>query len=184
MAYNPNGLSLVSQRVGAAVGSVWVYASTDPIGVTLAANYFAGAKHYGVQEGEPVTIIDTTNGVSAQAYFSAVGAAHATASINRIQTLTETDPVDPGVQILNLAHNSVVIAATLADTRAHAGKLFIIRNTSASGTAAHTVTITTGTFDGTNKVATLNAPGEQLVVQFDDAGNGVIVQNTGSVGLS
>lgn len=100
-----------------------------------------------------------------------------------IEELTASGAVTAGVRILELNHGTVAIAATIADAEAHKG-LFIIRNTSASGTAAHTVTLTAGTFDGTNNVATLNAPGEALVVLFDETGRGQIVENTGSVALS
>jgi hypothetical protein len=100
-----------------------------------------------------------------------------------IEELTATGAVTAGVRILELNHGTVAIAATIADAEAHKG-LFIIRNTSASGTAAHTVTLTAGTFDGTNDVATLDAPGEALVVLFDETGRGQIVENTGSVVLS
>lgn len=97
--------------------------------------------------------------------------------------LTASGAVTAGVRSLTLAHASVVIAATIADATAHTG-FFAVTNTSASGTAAHTVTITTGTWNGTNKVATLNAPAESLLVFFDASGNGTIVVNTGSVALS
>jgi len=50
--------------------------------------------------------------------------------------------------------------------------------------AAHTLTLTAGTFDGTNNVATLNAPGEALAVFVDGDGNGTILENTGAVALS
>lgn len=99
------------------------------------------------------------------------------------QSLTATAAVTPGVRSVELNHASVVIAATIADARAHQG-LFIVKDTSASGTAAHTLTLTSGTFDGTNTVATLNAPNEALVVWFDSAGNGTIVENIGAVALS
>jgi hypothetical protein len=81
-------------------------------------------------------------------------------------------------------HATVVVAATIADAKAHQGSLFVVKNTSASGTAAHTLTLTVGTFDGTNDVATLNAPNECLAVWFDSAGNGTIIENVGSVALS
>lgn len=100
-----------------------------------------------------------------------------------IQTLTATGAVTAGVRIVELNHSTVVIAATIADAEAHKG-LFIVRNTSASGDAAHTVTLTAGTWDGTNDIATLNAPGEALTVLFDETGRGQIIENTGSVALS
>lgn len=99
------------------------------------------------------------------------------------QELTASGAVDAGVQNLRLNHATVVIAATIADAADHAG-LMTITDTSASGTAAHTVTLTEGTFDGTNNTATFNAPAESLVVFFDEDGNGTIVVNTGAVVLS
>lgn len=101
----------------------------------------------------------------------------------RVQELTATGAVTAGVQSVELNHASTVIAATIADASNHQG-LFIVKDTSASGTAAHTLTLTSGTFDGTNNVATLNAPNEALVVYFDSAGNGTIVENVGAVALS
>jgi len=98
------------------------------------------------------------------------------------QELTASGAVTAGTDIIELNHASVVIAATM-DALAHPG-LVIIRDTSASGTAAHTVTLSNGTFNGTNTIATLNAPGEALIVYFDSAGKGQIVENTGSVALS
>ncbi len=101
----------------------------------------------------------------------------------RVQTLTASGAVTAGKQSLQLNHASVVIASTIADASLHQG-IFHIKDISATGTAAHTVTITTGTFDGTNKVATLNALNECLVVYFDSAGNGTILENVGAVALS
>lgn len=101
----------------------------------------------------------------------------------RVQELTATGAVTAGVQSVELNHATTVVAATIADATDHQG-LFIVKNTSASGTAAHTLTLTSGTFNGTNDIATLNAPNECLVVYFDSAGNGTIVENIGSVGLS
>ncbi len=101
----------------------------------------------------------------------------------RVQELTATGAVTAGVQAVELNHASTIAAATIADSSNHQG-LFVVKNTSASGTAAHTLTLTAGTFDGSNNVATLNAPGECLVVYFDSAGAGVIVENIGTVGLA
>lgn len=100
------------------------------------------------------------------------------------QTLTASGAVTPGVQALQLNHATVVIAATIATTLPFAGTFFVVKDTSASGTAAHTVTITTGTWDGTSKIATLNAPNDAFVVFFDSAGNGTIVANVGAVVFS
>jgi hypothetical protein len=99
-----------------------------------------------------------------------------------IQELTASGAVLGTTQILDLNHATVVIAATMVAPE-HEG-LFIIRDTSASGTAAHTVTLTGGTWNGTATIATLNAPGEQLVVFFDSTGRGTIIENTGAVALS
>lgn len=101
----------------------------------------------------------------------------------RVQELTATAAVTAGVQSLELNHDSTIIAATIASTLNHPG-LFVVKDTSATGTAAHTVTITTGTWNGTNKIITLNALNEAIAVYFDSAGNGTILVNVGSVALS
>lgn len=99
-----------------------------------------------------------------------------------IQELTASGAVAAGTQIVDLNHATVVIAATMKAPE-HEG-LFIVRDTSASGTAAHTLTLTGGTWNGTATIATLNAPGEQLTVFFDSTGRGTIIENTGAVALS
>lgn len=101
----------------------------------------------------------------------------------RTQELTSSGAVTAGVQSVELNHVSTVVAATIADAANHQG-LFIVKDTSASGTAAHTLTLSSGTWDGTNTIATLNAPNEALIVYFDSAGNGTIVENVGAVALS
>lgn len=101
----------------------------------------------------------------------------------RVQELTASGAVTAGKQSVELNHASTVVAATIADASNHQG-LFHVKDTSASGTAAHTLTLTAGTFDGTNNVATFDAPNEALLVYFDSAGNGTIVENVGSVTLS
>lgn len=100
-----------------------------------------------------------------------------------VQELLASGAITAGVKSVELKHDTVIIAATIADVGLHPG-LLVVKDTSATGTTAHTCTITTGTFDGSNKVATLNAPGECLVVFIDSTGDGVIVENIGSVALS
>lgn len=98
------------------------------------------------------------------------------------QQLTATGAVLASTRYLALNHATVVIAATMVATD-HKG-LVIIGDTSASGTAAHTVTLTGGTWNGTATVITLNAPGETIGVFFDDAGVGTVIFNIGAVALS
>jgi len=100
-----------------------------------------------------------------------------------VQTLVATGAVTAGVKVLELSHTGTVIAAAMASAVNHPG-FFAVVNTSASGTAAHTLTLTTGTLNGTNKIATLNAPGEALLIYFDAAGRGTIIANIGSVAIS
>lgn len=84
---------------------------------------------------------------------------------------------------IQLNHATVIIAATLAAPTA--GQLAYIVDISASGTAAHTVTLPAGvTFDGTNNTATLNAPDEALYMIARSATRWQIILNVGSVALS
>lgn len=86
---------------------------------------------------------------------------------------------------LELKHNTTPVVITCASIPA-AGHLFAIVNTSASGTAAHTVTLPAGvTFANgtlaTDNVATLDAPGEMLLCYVVSATKVGIVMNIGSV---
>lgn len=87
------------------------------------------------------------------------------------------------VRFIEVARTDGVCAITGVRGYDWAGQLVIIKNTSASGTQAHTVTLSQGTWDGTNTVVTLNAANECIMCLFDSAGNGTIVENVGSVGL-
>lgn len=99
------------------------------------------------------------------------------------QTLTATGAITIDSGVVLLSHPSTIIAATL-DAPTVGDELYII-NSSASGTAAHTVTLPSGvTFDGTNNTATLNAPNEALHIIAISATRWFILENIGSVGLS
>jgi hypothetical protein len=185
MSYSTsNPPALVAQRVGDAAGAIWMLSTTDTLLLIGVADYISDGDALGMKVGDTVIIMNTTSGKTKIATVTAVTAGGAASiSVSNLQELTASGAVTPGVSIVELNHATVVVAATIADFSEHAG-IFTVKDTSASGTAAHTLTLTAGTFDGTNNVATLNAPGEQLTVFVDDLGNGVILQNTGAVALS
>jgi hypothetical protein len=96
-------------------------------------------------------------------------------------TATGAITIDSGVVLLN--HATVIIAATL-DAPTAGDELFII-DSSASGTAAHTVTTASGvTWDGTNNTATFNAPDELLHVVAISATRWQVIVNGGAVAFS
>ena len=94
--------------------------------------------------------------------------------------LTATGAISASVSYVELNHASVAIAATIAAPSA--GRFLVITQTDA-GTAGHTVTLTAGTYDGSNNVATFNAQNETLVLFAISATRFVVVENIGSVGL-
>lgn len=186
MAYaTTNPPALVSQRVGSAGGAIWIYKDADDKAAVTAADYITNGDDLGLVAGDRVIHIDTTNVRADDLYVSSVtaGGAATLADVSTVQELTVTGAVTPGVTSVELNHATVAVAATAATSLDHQG-LFVIKDTSASGTAAHTFTLTAGTLDGTNTIATLNAPNEALVVWFDSAGDGTIVENVGTVALS
>lgn len=98
-------------------------------------------------------------------------------------TVSGTFVPKKGIAVLELNHATVIAAVTIAAPVV--GSYLIIVNTSASGTAAHTVTLTAGDFDGAGgNIATLNAPEEALIVYGLSATRYVIVENVGTVGLT
>lgn len=100
-----------------------------------------------------------------------------------VQALTASGAITLNSGLVTLSHATVAIAATL-DAPTAGDELYIV-NASASGTAAHTVTLPAGvTWDGTNNTATLNAPGEALHIIAVSATRWFILENIGAVGLS
>lgn len=185
MAYSTAApLALVAQRVGADGGAIWIYSSTDDKVAVTAANYVSDGFDLGLKVGDIVHHIDSTN-VKINTLIASVVTTDGAATLDDAtsQELLATGAVTPGVESIELNHTSTIIASTIATTLDHQG-LFVVKNTSASGTAAHTLTLTVGTFNGTNNVATLDAPNEAVVVWFDSAGDGTVVENVGTVVLS
>jgi len=79
--------------------------------------------------------------------------------------------------------STAVIEATLAAPVA--GQYITIVNTSTAGTAAHTVTVPAGiTWDGTNDVATLDAPGEAIHCVALSTARWFVITNIGTVAFS
>jgi len=114
-----------------------------------------------------------------------LGALTATAGQVRqaVQTLAATGAITITSGLVLLSHTGTVIAATKAAPVA--GDVLYIINTSASGTAAHTVTLPEGvTWNGTNRIATLDAPGEALLAVAVSATRFVVLVNVGTVAFS
>ena len=163
---------------------VHVYNTPDVISVVATTAYFNSLDKI-LQVGDVIRVYADSDGNPSwfEIDITAVATDVVTHSQKLFQELVDSGAVIPGVNSVEFNDISVIIAATIADSKAHQG-LFVVKDTSASGTAAHTLTLTVGTFDGTNSVATLNASNEALVVWFDSAGNGTIVENVGAVALS
>jgi hypothetical protein len=104
---------------------------------------------------------------------------------DRVQEVTsDSTDIDEGKQSVEFNEDGTSsVGATIADASNHQG-IFIVKDVSNDNTQDHTLTLTAGTFDGSNNVATLDAAGEALVVYFDSEGDGVILENIGTVGLS
>lgn len=184
MAYAKGSLKLVSGATYEPEFSrVWVYQTTDSVATVRAANYFSDARAKMMRAGDIVFVVVTSSGVPVASEILTVGAVSASGAtmFSSVQELTASGAVRPGTRVLELNHASVVVAATLTVVP---NTTLIIKDTSATGTAAHTVTLTGGTFNGTATVATLNARDEFLMVAFDSAGRGQVIANVGAVALS
>lgn len=95
--------------------------------------------------------------------------------------LTASGPIAVNVSHVELNSTTPLIAATIAAPAA--GWLLFITQTDA-GTAGHTVTLTAGTWDGTNPIVTFNAQFDTLVVWGLSATRFIIFENIGAVAFS
>jgi len=97
------------------------------------------------------------------------------------ETSTGAQVLPPAYHYVELG-NTTQIAATMPASD-HAGRMFTAVATLEPATT-HTITLDSGTWDGTNTVATFADIKDKLVVMFDDDGDGVVLANIGSVALS
>jgi hypothetical protein len=118
-----------------------------------------------------------------QTIYDAVLAALKTAQ-GQIITEKGSQTVTPGVNNLLLNNDTEAINAVIDNSLNHIG-LFTVKAGIEPGSGEdHTLTLTSGTFDGINNVATFADINDALVIIFDIAGNGTIINNTGTVVLS
>ncbi len=184
MAFTQESFLPLSAQANSLAPRYFIYKSNDLIAAIATADYFLSIYQIFTVDDVIVVVADADGNKSMfEMIVTAATFSTVTVQMRLSQELTATAAVTPGVNSLEVNHATVVVAATIADSKAHQG-LFVVKDTSASGTAAHTLTLTVGTFNGTNNVATMNAPLECLVVWFDSAGAGTIVENIGTVGLS
>jgi len=99
-------------------------------------------------------------------------------------TVAGANAITAGVQSVELNNDTTAIAATIADAANHQGIFHVKATSEPAGGEDHTVTLTAGTWDGTNTVATFADILDTLVVYFDSNGDGTILENVGSVALS
>lgn len=182
MAFAQNYFVPLSAMANSNVPRIFLYLSSDALATVIANDYFLD-QYQNLLVGDIIKIFADGATSPTDVVVTAVSRTSVTVAISGVQELTASGAVTEGVESIELNHATVAIAATIADAKDHQG-LLVVKDTSASGTAAHTLTLTSGTFDGTNSVATLNAPNECLVVYIDSAGNGTIVENVGTVALS
>ena len=94
---------------------------------------------------------------------------------------TASGAISADVSCVALNKSGGALAMTIAAPAA--GRWLVIYQKD-TGTSGHTVTLTAGTYNGTNTIATFNAQDECLVLYGTSATRFVVVQNIGSVALS
>lgn len=148
----------------------------------------AASKAVILDENAKTSALDVTalklNGTTLAATAAEIAMAADVSAFAAVYTVTSPAAIPATVRVIELNHITDVIAKTIASLVPYAGQVVFVKDSSASGTAAHTVTVTTGTWNGTNKIITLNAPLEAIAVLVDSAGNGTVLVNIGSVALS
>ena len=140
-------------------------------------------------KGSEVAIADSSGNLSqAGTAINATGAelnnaADVSARVVEL-TVAGANAVTAGIQSVELNNATTAITATIADAVNHQGIFHVKATSEPAGGQDHTLTLTAGTFDGTNNVATFADILDTLIIYFDSAGKGTIVENVGAVALS
>ena len=156
----------ITTLTNAAMGQASVISIPDP-GAAAANVLLTDADNDGV------LVTATAEELNAAADVSAWGVTY---------TVAQAEDVAVGIKDIIFEQGTGDITATIADAVNHAGWFSCKAITEPDG--GHTLTLTSGTFDGSNNVATFADALDALVVYFDYTGNGVIISNTGAVVLS
>jgi hypothetical protein len=86
MGYDNGKLTLVQQSI--AGRKEWLYEDTGGEAITVyqGAGYFADAKKYGVDTGDPITIVDAANKITWRGHFITLQDTGATQGTVRLDT--------------------------------------------------------------------------------------------------
>ena len=183
MAFDQTKFIPLSAMANSSAPRTYLYTEdTDSVATVTTANYFLSA--YQVLNAYDTIIVNDGAGWVYTLIVTASSASAVTVVQKKQQDIAATTAgtaVTPGVEFVALT-NTAAGAVTIADSKKHQG-FFGVKKVGGS-TAATTVTMTAGTWDGTNTIATLNAAKEALFVWIDNDGAGTIVENVGTVGLS
>lgn len=117
-----------------------------------------------------------------QTIYDAVLAAIKTTQ-GQIITNSGSQAVTSGVSNLLLNNDTEAINAVIDNSLNHVGLFTVKAGLEPADGQNHTLTLLRGTFDGTNNRATFEDINDALVIIFDIAGNGTIINNTGTVSL-
>lgn len=145
-----------------------------------------GGLYLGAGAGTSVTStaaeLNILDGVGATA--AEINAAADVSAWNQTIVAAGAQVVTAGKKEVLLNNAAATIASTIANASLHAGWFLVKAGLEPAGGQDHTCTITTGTWDGTNKIATFADVNDALVIYFDTTGNGSIIANVGAVVLS
>ena len=117
-----------------------------------------------------------------QTIYDAVLAAIKTTQ-GQIITNSGSQAVTSGVSNLLLNNGTEAINAVIDNSLNHVGMFTVKAGLEPADGQNHTLILLRGTFDGTNNRATFEDINDALVIIFDIAGNGTIINNTGTVSL-
>lgn len=184
MVFNGSTFLPVSAMANSDAPRQYIYKTTDPIATVKADDYFL-TRYQNLVAGDIILVFIGLAELHTLIVIASTSATVTTQiSTNQELTTAGAGTVRAGVKSLELNNDTATIAAVIADSKSHQG-LFIVKATSEpAGGQDHTVTLTSGTWDGTNDVATFADINDAIAIWFDSAGNGTIVENVGTVGFS
>ena len=132
-----------------------------------------GSSSYLIMSGNKLSAPPTLTGSFTRKVISGNVIEHIAAS--------SSGAIGAGQNLIELNSNGASLTMTIAAPEP--GRYMTITQIDA-GTDGHTVTLTAGTFDGTNNRATFNAQGEAIILQGISTTAFVLLANQGSVGMS
>ena len=173
----------LSGMANSSVPRIFLYQSSDSIDLIKADDYFLNANQV-LRVYDRIFSYTNGNVSFSELIVTASGPLSVTTQLALFQEIPSAMNVVPGVQSIEFTNTVLNNIATIPDAKDHHGLFHAKHNADAGPPVIHSLRLTSGTFNGSDILATFNQFEDALTVWFGSDGNGTVININGTVALT